>query len=312
MAQLRQIKKRMIAVRTIQRITKTMQMIATAKFTAAMARAKASRPYVDRIREMVTEVAAAAGDANHPLMSAPRAPSGKDLVLVIASDRGLCGAYNGHVLRTAMGRIRELRGAKREVQLETSGKKAVGYFRFAKVPITARHSFGDRPKFEEVEKLGDRLIEDFTSGTIDSVRVVSMKFISNSRQVPEVMQLLPMTLPGARGAGDPSKAGASGGAGAEERSPAARSREPHALYEFSPSSAELLDDLLPRCLKVSLYQAFMDAIVSENVMRMVAMKAATDNAGGLGRTLRRSYNRARQARITTELTEIVSGAAALE
>lgn len=309
MAQLRQIKKRMTAVRTIQRITKTMQMIATAKFTAAMARAKASRPYVDRIREMVGEVAAAATDVNHPLMQAPRTPSGKDLLLVIASDRGLCGAYNGHVLRKGMAQFRELVAAKHEVQLETSGKKAVGYFRFARIPIVARHAFGDRPKFEEVEALGDRLIDDFLSGKVDSVRVVSMKFISNSRQVPEVMQLLPMSLDSARGVKADGGAAVSG---SDERGGRTGGHDPHPLYDFSPSSNELLDDLLPRCLKVSLYQAFMDAIVSENVMRMVAMKAATDNAGGLGRMLRRSYNRARQARITTELTEIVSGAAALE
>jgi len=292
MAQLRQIKKRMVAVRTIQRITKTMQMIATAKFTAAMARAKASRPYVERTRAMVAEVAAAAGDVSHPLLQPPRTASNKDLLLVIASDRGLCGAYNGHVLRMAIAQVRKATGAKREVQLETSGKKALGFFKFAKVPIAARHAFGDRPKFEEIEQLADRLIEDYTSGRVDSVRVVSMKFISNSRQQPEIMQLLPMSLP-TRSEGDRSKQG--GGA----------------LYDFSPSAGELLDDLLPRCLKVSLFQAFMDAIVSENVMRMIAMKAATDNAGGLGRTLRRSYNRARQAKITTELTEIVSGAAAL-
>ncbi|MBX3355506.1 MAG: ATP synthase F1 subunit gamma [Phycisphaeraceae bacterium] len=294
MANLRQIKKRMVAVRTIQRITKTMQMIATAKFTAAMARAKASRPYVDRIRAMVGEVAEAAGEVNHPLLEAPRTSSGNDLVLVIASDRGLCGAYNGHVLKTAMGEVKRIRAAGRTVQLETSGKKSVAFFKFAKVAIQARHAFGDRPKYDEVEQLADRLIEDFLAGRIDSARVVSMKFVSNSRQVPEVMQLLPMTLPAASTGSDAAAGGT----------------EP--LYEFSPSSGALLDDLLPRCLKVSLYQAFMDAVVSENIMRMVAMTAATDNAGGLGRMLRRSYNRARQAKITTELTEIVSGAAALE
>jgi len=292
MAQLRQIKKRMVAVRTIQRITKTMQMIATAKFTAAMARAKASRPYVNRVREMVGEVAAAAGDVSHPLIDGTGKSSGKDLVLVIASDRGLCGAYNGHVLRTAMSQVKRVGAEKRELVLETSGKKAVGFFKFARVPVAARHAFGDRPKLEEVEMLADRLLEDFLTGRVDSVSVVSMKFISNSRQNPEVMQLLPMTLP-------------------TSAHDAAKSAGGEALYEFSPSSSELLDDLLPRCVKVSLYQAFMDAIVSENVMRMVAMKAASDNAGSLGRTLRRSYNRARQARITTELTEIVSGAAAL-
>lgn len=297
MAQLRQIKKRMSAVRTIQRITKTMQMIATAKFTSAMARAKASRPYVDRVREMVAEVAAAAGEVSHPLIDGSGKKSGKELILVIASDRGLCGAYNGHVLRTAMTQVKKTMAEGPELSLEVSGKKAIGFFKFARIPVAARHTFGDRPKFEEVEKLADRFIEEFLAGRIDSVRVVSMKFISNSRQVPEVMQLLPTTLPTASPTNAEPSAGGSVG---------------QALYEFSPSSTELLDDLLPRCLKVSLYQAFMDAVVSENVMRMIAMKSASDNASGLGRTLRRSYNRARQARITTELTEIVSGAAALE
>jgi len=117
--------------------------------------------------------------------------------------------------------------------------------------------------------------------------VCSMRFVSNARQIAEAVQLLPLSMPQA----------AQGAATAS--------------YEFSPGAGEILDDLLPRSVKVSLFQAFNDAVVSENVMRMVAMKAATDNASGLGRTLKRNYNRARQARITTELTEIVSGAAAL-
>ncbi len=291
MAQLRQIKKRMVAVGTIRRITKTMQMIATAKFTAAMSRAKATRPYVERIRTMVAEVAAAAGDVTHPLLSPPRAATGRHLVLVLSSDRGLCGAYNGHILRTAMQQVRQIQADGGTVALETSGKKAVAFFRFAKLPIDKRHAFGDRPKYDDVEVLAERYMKEFTAGQVDSVRVVFMRFISNSRQVPEVMQLLPLSMPAT------AEGGAKAGGG---------------LYEFSPSSEELLGELLPRSVKVSLFQAFMDAVVSENVMRMVAMKAASDNANGLGRSLRRSYNRARQAKITTELTEIVSGAAALD
>ena len=143
-----------------------------------------------------------------------------------------------------------------------------------------------------MEALANRLIQDYLAGGFDACRVVFMKFVSNSRQVPETLQLLPMNMPAAE-AGAPAAGGAS-------------------LYEFMPNAQELLGELLPRTLKVSLFQAIIDAIVSENVMRMVAMKSATDNAAGLGRTLNRSYNRARQARITTELTEIVSGAAALE
>ncbi|MEY3021038.1 MAG: synthase subunit gamma [Planctomycetota bacterium] len=289
MAQIRELKKRMVAVRTIQRITKTMQMIATAKFTAALSRAKATRPYTDRIRGLVGEVAAAAGDDfSHPLMKAPATPARRELVLVITSDRGLCGAYNGNVLRKGSQTIRALKEAGKAVALETVGKKALAYFRFAKIEVAEKHTFGDKPAFEQVEALAKRLMAEFEAGKYDAVHVVYMRFISNSKQVAETMQLLPLAAPAAGG----SSAGAN--------------------YEFSPSGAELLADLLPKSVVVSLFQAFNDAAVSEHVMRMVSMKAATDNAAGLGRTIRRNYNRARQARITTELTEIVSGAAALE
>ncbi|MFM1822974.1 MAG: synthase subunit gamma [Planctomycetota bacterium] len=289
MAQIRELKKRMVAVRTIQRITKTMQMIATAKFTAALSRAKATRPYTDRIRGLVGEVAAAAGDDfSHPLMKAPAVPTRRELVLVITSDRGLCGAYNGNVLRKGSQTIRALKEAGKTVALETVGKKALAYFRFAKIDVAEKHTFGDKPAFEQVEALAKRLMAEFEAGRYDAVHVVYMRFISNSKQVAETMQLLPLAAPAA---GD-------SGAGSN--------------YEFSPSGAELLADLLPKSVVVSLFQAFNDAAVSEHVMRMVSMKAATDNAAGLGRTIRRNYNRARQARITTELTEIVSGAAALE
>jgi F-type H+-transporting ATPase subunit gamma len=265
-----------------------MQMIATAKFTAALARAKATRPYTDRIRGLVGEVAAAAGDDfSHPLMKAPAAPAKRELVLVISSDRGLCGAYNGNVLRKGNQTVKALKAAGKDVHLETVGKKAVAYFRFAKVDVAERHTFGDKPQFAQVEALAKRLMADFSAGKFDAVHIVYMRFVTNSRQVPEAMQLLPLAAPAAAG-GAPAN------------------------YEFSPSGAELLGDLLPKSVIVSLFQAFNDAAVSEHVMRMVSMKAATDNAAGLGRTIRRNFNRARQARITTELTEIVAGAAALE
>jgi F-type H+-transporting ATPase subunit gamma len=292
MAQIREIKKRMIAVRTIQRITKTMQMIATAKFTASLQRAKSTRPYTERIRALVTEVAAASGDATSPLLATRSPQAGRplrELVLVVTSDRGLCGAYNGSVLRAAAVEIRRRRGNGHEIIVETAGKKAAAYFRFQKVDVAQRHAFGDKPAFEAIAALADRYMADFVSGKIDAVHVAYTRFVSAARQVPEVMQLLPLSLDSAT-----------------------QSKGATSVYEFRPSAEVILNDLLPRSVRVSLFQAMNDAIVSENVMRMVAMKAATDNAGGLGRTLKRNYNRARQAKITTELTEIVSGAAALE
>ncbi len=291
MAQIREIKKRIVAVRTIRRITKTMQMIATAKFTASLSRAKAGRPYMERIRQLVAEVAARAGDTSHPLCMPQPKPSKRELILVVSSDRGLCGAYNGHIFRSALKAIKASAAAGNHVEVEVVGKKALAFLKFQKIAVAQRHVFGDKPQFAQVEPLAQRLIDDYLAGKFDSCRVVFMQFISASKQVPEVMQLLPMSLPVA-----PQTTAAKSAMG---------------LYEFSPTADELLGELLPRAVKVSLFQAIIDAIVSENVMRMVAMKSATDNAAGLGRTLHRNYNRARQARITTELTEIVSGAAAL-
>jgi F-type H+-transporting ATPase subunit gamma len=304
MAQIREIKKRMVAVGSIARITKTMQMIANAKFAAAMARAKAMRPFTQTIRHMVAEVSAAAGDIDHPLINGPADSPKRELVLVISSDRGLCGAYNGHVFRVAGQALKQLKESGRANEIDISGKKAVAFCKFRGIAVANRYSFGDKPKFEDVNRLATRYIEDFTAGKYDAIRVVYMRFESNSRQIPEVMQLLPLKPPAAASGNSPS-APESAGVVAEQRGAKAN-------YEFSPSSTELLADLLPMSVKASLFQAFNDAVVSEQIMRMVAMKAATENAKDLGKTLKRQYNRARQSRITTELNEIVSGAAALE
>lgn len=280
----------MVAVRTIQRITKTMQMIATAKFTASLARSRSTRPYTDRIRTLVAQVAAAAGDVENPLLRSD-GTSGTEIVLVIAADRGLCGTYNSNALRSAHRLIKERQAAGKQVEVYASGKKALAYFRFAKIAVAETLTIGDKPTFAEVQEVANRLMARFTEKQCDAVHVVYTRFISNARQSPEAIQLLPVSMPAKDAAATPSAA---------------------AVYEFSPDASTLVGELLPRAVKVSLLQAFNDAVVSENVMRMIAMKAATDNASGLGRTLKRDFNRARQARITTELTEIVSGAAALE
>ena len=293
MAQIREIKKRMTAVGTIQRITKTMQMIATAKFTAALQRAAATKPYTEKIRTLVQELAANIGEVDHPLLRTEPKAGGRELVLVISSDRGLCGAYNSNVLRVALNHLRGLKSDGRDMTVEISGKKAVGVMQFQKIDVAEQHAVGDKPDYADVEAIASRYIESFTNGEYDAIRVVSMKFISNSRQVPEVTQLLPLS---AELAGDD---------GSEGRSAAA-------TYEFSPAPDQLLADMLPLTVKTQLFQCFNDAVVSEQIMRMIAMKGATENAGDLKKSLSRKFNRARQAQITTELTEIISGAAALE
>lgn len=295
MAKTREIKKRIKAVGNIRRITKTMQMIATSKFAKAQQRALATKPYTEGVFALVTELAATAGNISHPLINGPEGRRGKgtaqDLTLIITSDRGLCGPYNGSVLRTAMQHLRANPSAA-SGEIELIGKKGASFLRFNNVAVSQTHAIGDKPTYEDVERIAAAYIARFSAGEIASVRVVYMRYISAGKQVPEVLQLLPLKPPAKAGA-----AAAKGGVTAQ--------------YEFSPAAGKLLDDLLPATVKATLYQAVNDAVVSEQVARMVAMKSATDNAGKMRKSLTRDYNRARQAQITTELTEIVSGAAAL-
>ncbi|MGP1310914.1 MAG: ATP synthase F1 subunit gamma [Phycisphaerales bacterium] len=291
MAKTREIKLRIKAVANIRRITKTMQMIATAKYSAALQRATATKPYTEGVFELVQELGATAGNISSPLIDgAPGSASKPELVLVITSDRGLCGAYNGNILRTAMRHLRDLKAANKAAEVELIGKKGVAFFRYNGVPVAKSYTLGDKPSYEEVERMAQDYMDRFSAGEFSAVRVVYMRYISAGRQTPETLQLLPLKSP----------------AGAEAKS------GPAAQYEFTPSADELLAELLPQAVKTTLFQSVNDAGVSEHIARMVAMKAATDNAGKMGKALTRKFNRARQAQITTELTEIISGAAALE
>lgn len=292
MAKTREIKKRIKAVANIKRITRTMQMIATAKFASAQHRATASKPYTEGVFELVTELGATAGNVDSPLISGVSGAEDKpELILVITSDRGLCGAYNGNVLRAAMRYLRKHRETGSIFETELIGKKGVSFFRYNGVPVGRHHThFGDKPRYEDVAHLAQEYMTRFSRGEVSAVRVVFMQFISAARQQPQVLQLLPLQPP------------------KDENAQERRAVE----YEFTPDPQELLNELLPAAVKTTLYQAMNDAIVSEHVSRMIAMKAATDNAGKMGKALTTKYNRARQAQITTELTEIISGAAAIE
>ncbi len=292
MANARDIKKRIKAVGNIRRITKTMQMIATSKFARAQQRATATKPYTEGIFDLVTELAQRAGNISHPLIDGPRGGSkGPTVYLVLTSDRGLCGPYNGNVIRLAMRQLRSLVGGER-ASVEVVGRKGLSTLRFNNFQVERPLSgFGDSTTPEKVDALANDYMDRFTAGEIAGVKVVYMRFISTARQRPEVLQLLPLKPPAVEGEG--------------------AGEAMQAQYEFSPDPERLLADLLPEAVKSTLFQSFNDAIVSEHVARMVAMKAATDNAGKMGKTLSRKYNRARQAQITTELTEIIGGSAAL-
>ena len=294
----------MKAVGNIRRITRTMQMIATSKFARAQQAAVSSKPYTEGLFDLVAKLGAAAEGLEHDLL--PSADAGAadkpELTLILTSNRGLCGPYNGNVLKSAMNHLRG-NDAAREGRVELVGKKGLSVLKFAHIDVARFHEqFGDSPKYDDVEELARDYINAFTSGEVSAVRVVYMKYVSAGRQTPEVLRLLPFSA-------DALEAAATGaGDGGGEAASSTREATP----EFSPEPGALLDELLPAAVKAVLYQAFNDAVVSEHVARMVAMKAATDNAGKMGKQLKRQYNRARQAQITTELSEIVSGAAAAQ
>lgn len=288
MANRRVLVKRRKAVRNIRKITRTMQLIATARFQAAFNRAVATRPYTEKLAELVADLSRAAGDVDHPLLRTNEGVQRSALV-VLTSDRGLAGGYNANVLRTATGHL-DHQPAGMATDVHMVGKKGIAYFRFLRRPVAEQTSgIGDRPRFDQVEPIANALIDRFVRGEIASAHVAYMKFLSAGQQRPVVVQLLPLQ-PEVK-------------EGEEKKKPVE--------YEFSPDPQQLLDELLPATVRVRLFQAFNDAAVSEQVARMVAMKAATDAAQDMIKALTREYNRARQTQITMELLDIVGGANAL-
>jgi F-type H+-transporting ATPase subunit gamma len=295
MANRRVLVKRRKSVRNIRKITRTMQLIATARFQAAFSRAVASRPYTEKLAELVADLSRAAGDVDHPLLKTHDEVK-RSAVVVITADRGLAGGYNANVLRTAVTHLDQQAAQGMVNDVHMVGKKGISYFRFLRREVSEQTTgIGDKPRFDQVEPIANALIDRFVRGEIASVYVVYMKFFSAGQQRPVAVQLLPLK---------PEAPATTAG-----EAPAAAKKSVE--YEFSPDPRQLLDELLPATVRVRLFQAFNDAAVSEQVARMVAMKAATDAAGDMIKALTREYNRARQTQITMELLDIVSGANAL-
>jgi F-type H+-transporting ATPase subunit gamma len=275
----------------------------------------------------VRELAASVGNVEHPLLRRPGEDgaeiSNRIALVVITSNRGLAGAYNGSVLRATNLFMRKQEAAGRNIDLYVAGKKGASYFNFQKRPITQRiDTISDPPRFAEVDPLAERFIREFTAGRIDAVFVAYMNFISTGVQRPDVMSLLP--LAGVQEAVDhiarqvaEKESQAAAGALDARRSGADVRLEQGAIdtqtiYDFSPEPRVLLDELLPLTVKTALFQCFLDANTSEHVARMVAMKSATDNADKMVKALTMKYNRARQSQITTELSEIMGGVEAMK
>ncbi len=325
MAKARAIVKRRKAVRNIRKITRTMQMIATAKFQKSLKRAVGTKPYALKIREIVADVARAAGDAvDHPLFRRvdPKNASKRVAFVLLTSNRGLAGGYNGNVIRTSLKYIQNLEAQGLTVDLYVAGKKGVNYLNFQKRAIKSRIPVSDPPKFVEAETLADELMGDFAAGKIDGVFIGFMNFISTGVQRADVYPLLPLAAlketidniaqqvsekeeQSKRGAMDDKTVGI-------DATMAMPEIDEKLIYEFSPAPKELLDELIPLAVKTAFFQTYLDAATSEHVSRMVAMKAATDNAEEMARALSLQYNRARQSQITTELSEIMGGVEAMK
>ncbi len=297
MAKARAIIKRLKAVRNIRKITRTMELVATARFKKAMDRATEAAAYTKKISEIVADLSTALADAgakglSHPLLE-KHAEEKNAVLLVLTSNRGLCGGYNAAVLRNAQQRIREAAGQV-NLQVEVSGKRGINFFKFQKLPAAATYThFEDKPTFEQVDELANRFIKAYINGEIDRLDIAFTRFESMSRQKAEVVTLLPI-----------------GQLATGTAAPAASKTAVE--YEFLPSPEEILEEIVPASFKARLFKAFLDAAVSEQIARMVAMKSATENAGEMISTLKMQYNRARQSQITSELSEIIGGAAALE
>jgi F-type H+-transporting ATPase subunit gamma len=213
-------------------------------------------------------------------------------LVVLTSNRGLCGGYNSGVLRQAVPRIKAPKSAGEHLELEIVGKRGVNFLKFQGFPAAKTFTdFGDEPRFENVDALAERYIDAYARKTLDRLDVAYMRFDSASRQTPVLETLLPL-----------------GKLAAETRPETG----PRIEYEFLPSAAEILQEIVPAAFKAKLFKCFLDAAVSEQIFRMVAMKAATENADDMIRNLRQKYNRARQTQITSELAEIIGGVAALE
>ena len=292
MANPRELDNRRKSIRNMRRITRTMELIATARFKKAMDRASAATSYTDRITQLVTDLTKSGLKVSHPLLESRESPEHGRL-LVLTANRGFCSGFNGALIRAGLNRYDRLIEELANVQVEVSGKKGIAGFGFRDVELSRTYTnFEDKPSFDEVDEIASRYLDEYATGQLDRLDVVYTKFESVSRQSLAVETLLPL--------------------GALSEEPAdAETAGAQTSYEFLPSPESILEEVVPTSFKVKLFKCFLDSAVSEQIARMVAMKAATENAGELIKNLSMQYNRARQGRITSELMDLIGGVEAL-
>jgi F-type H+-transporting ATPase subunit gamma len=292
MAKARALDRRRKSVRNIRKITRTMELIATARFKKAMDRSVAARDYTKHLAKILENIASVGADVSHPLLEIR--PAKRAAVLVLTGNRGLCGGYNSNVVRQGVALLGQWKSEQVPAHVSVSGKRGISALKFRGVEIAEPYtSFEDKPEFAAVAPIGRAYLEAYSTGEIDRLDVVYTKFDSIARQQAVTETLLPLAPPQAAGAQAVAKLASD-------------------EYDFYPSAESILEEILPASFLSRLFKCFLDAAVSEQVARMVAMKAATENAGGLIKSLSRQYNRARQSQITGEIMEILGGVEALK
>jgi len=306
MAKPRELKRRIRSVQNTSKITKTMELVSTSKLKRAQDRVVGARPYAQALAEVIGELYSPELAERFPLLRQPTHDARRTALVLITSNRGLCGAFNANLIREARRRLEELEAQDAHTELHLVGKKGISYFKFTKRNVASqRVDIGDRPTLDHAAELAKPLMDRFAAGDLDAVDIVFAKFNSAVSTPPTTLRILPVTPPS-----DGRTVGRSDAAG---RGPSDRPTVRQSVnYILKPSAAEILNELLPLYVQNQVYRALVETAAAEHGARRTAMKNATDAGSDMLTILQRTFNRARQAQITQELAEIVGGAEALK
>jgi F-type H+-transporting ATPase subunit gamma len=286
----RELRRRIKSVENTRQITKTMEMVATSRLKRAQQRVVLARPYAAALTEVLGNLYSPDLTERFPLLRQPAGKPSRAAVILITSNRGLCGAFNGNLIRMARDRIAELEQSGTEVELHCLGRKGIQYFKYVGRPAAvARDDIGDRPKADHAVEVMEPLMQRFEIGELDSVEAIFAKFNSPMSTPPQILSILPV---------EPQVSDRKGGTVAN--------------FILRPSAEEIVGAILPLYVHNAMYRSLVETAASEQGARRTAMKNATDNAGEMIDNLRSIYNRARQGQITQEIAEIVGGAEALK
>jgi len=292
MAKSRELKGRIRSVTNTRKITRTMELVATSKLKRAQDRMISARPYAEALAEVISDLVTPDLADRFPLLRQPALPSeggpSHAAVILLTSNRGFAGGFNANLIKEARRRVDELESQGYTVELVVVGKKGIGFFRYlGRTMRVMRTDITDRPSADDATSLAQELLDEFAAGRLGVVELVRSEFQSALVTPPVTDRLLPIAPPARDGGSRPD-------------------------YILSPDPETLLEDVLPRYVRNAVYRGLVETAAAEQAQRRTAMKSATDNAGDLIETLKRTYNRQRQAQITQEIAELVGGAAALQ